>query len=207
MGNATTAVWASSRGLMITAMCMTALVIEGGSIWHKSVGDWNSQWSEGTLTIGNRDIDVMVRTVIGEAANESEEGKAAVAHVIMNRARMNVPHYGGSNVADVALHNASIMRPTGKRRVWQFEPWMHTKIKTYLWAIPVTSERYQHVKRIVLGCVNGDIADPTNGATHFLNPDIVRSRTGGSLPGWAQGTGKRIGTHVFFKSRKSDEAL
>lgn len=194
--------WADTHKLLaLVAVCGLGLCAEVSRRVIVGIGD--PTWS--SITITNNDIDVMVRTVIGEAADEPDEGKAAVAWVILNRARMNMPHYGGNNVADVALHKASVMRPSGKRIVWQFEPWMHTKIRGYLWAIPKSSNKYQHVLSIVRGCVSGEIPDPTGGATHFLNPDIVKSRTGGSLPSWASGEQKRIGTHVFYKHAR--EAL
>lgn len=186
------------RGVAVVAVCALGLCAE---ISRRSItsGLNGVDWSRGAITITENDIDVMVRTVIGEAADEPDVGKAAVAWVIINRARLNMPHYGGNNVADVALHNAAVIRPSGKRRVWQFEPWMHAKIRGYLWGIPKSSEKYKKVLSIVRNCVNGEIRDPTNGATHFLNPDIVKSRTGGSLPSWASGDQIRIGTHVFYR--------
>lgn len=157
-----------------------------------------SIWKKGLLTISEQDIDVLVRTTIGEAALEPDEGKVAVAWVIMNRARQNISWYGGNNVADVALHKATKVRGNGRTvTVWQFEPWMTRK--DYLWSIPKHSAIYQHTKRLIIGCINGTHADPTYGATHFLEPNIVRSRTGGTLPKWAQGNGRKIGRHVFFK--------
>ena len=45
----------------------------------------------------------------------------------------------------------------------------------------------------------GQVPDPTGGATHFLNPTIVRERRGGSLPSWAQGEGQPIGNHTFYR--------
>jgi len=44
----------------------------------------------------------------------------------------------------------------------------------------------------------GDMPDPTAGATHFLNPTVVRQRSGGSLPSWARGEGVSIGRHTFY---------
>jgi Cell Wall Hydrolase len=150
------------------------------------------------LTITESDLDVMVRTTIGEAANEPDIGKIAVAWVILNRARINTTWYGGNSVASVALHKASVVKPSGRRvTVWQFEPWMNRS--GYLWGIQKHGALYQHVKRLVVGCINGTYPDPTSGATHFLEPNIVRSRTGGTLPKWAQGNGRRIGRHVFYK--------
>lgn len=154
-------------------------------------------WSDATLSISEHDLDVMVRTIIGEAANEPDVGKIAVCHVILNRARTNTPWYGGNNVADVARHKAYVRRPSGMRLVWQFEPWM-TRRK-YLWGIQKHSTLYQSVKKLTVGCINGTYTDPTDGATHFLEPAIVRSRRGGTLPAWASGEGRRIGRHVFYK--------
>lgn len=158
-------------------------------------------WRKGTLVITGQDVDVMTRTVIGEAANEPDLGKIAVVHVILNRARQNVTWYGGNNVADVSLHKTKVKRPSGKTlTVWQFEPWMTRR--DYLWNIPTSNRKYIEIRQIVLSCINGTHADPTNGATHFLEPEIVKSRRGGTLPAWAQGNGTRIGNHVFFRPRK-----
>ena len=52
--------------------------------------------------------------------------------------------------------------------------------------------------RITDGVLDGDIPDPTSGATHFLNEAIVRLRRGGSLPRWAQGEGLVIGRQTFY---------
>jgi hypothetical protein len=58
--------------------------------------------------------------------------------------------------------------------------------------------RYRKAARITDGVLDGDIPDPTSGATHFLNETIVRQRRGGSLPRWAQGEGLVIGRHTFY---------
>jgi hypothetical protein len=149
------------------------------------------------LSVTEADIDIMVRTIIGEAANEPDIGKVAVAWVILTRASQNVSWYGGNSVTSVAMHKSSTFRNGRIKIVWQFEPWMSRRV--YLWNISKRSSLYVHVKTLVEGCLNGTHADPTDGATHFLEPDVVRARTGGTLPKWAQGEGRRIGRHVFFK--------
>jgi hypothetical protein len=58
--------------------------------------------------------------------------------------------------------------------------------------------RYRKAARITDAVLDGDIPDPTSGATHFLNETIVRQRRGGSLPRWAQGEGLVIGQHTFY---------
>ena len=58
--------------------------------------------------------------------------------------------------------------------------------------------RYQAAARIADAVLTGEMPDPTAGATHFLNPTIVRQRRGGSLPSWARGEGQPIGRHTFY---------
>jgi hypothetical protein len=61
-----------------------------------------------------------------------------------------------------------------------------------------TDPRYLSAERIVAAVLTGATPDPTAGATHFLNPEIVRGRRGGSLPAWARGVGQPIGNHTFY---------
>jgi spore germination cell wall hydrolase CwlJ-like protein len=65
-------------------------------------------------------------------------------------------------------------------------------------ALSATDPRYQDAARIADAVLSGDVPDPTEGATHFLNPDIVRKRRGGSLPAWAHNGGQSIGRHTFY---------
>lgn len=128
-----------------------------------------------------KDKDLMVRTILGEAAQEGPRGQAAVAHVILNRVASG--DYGKSAGQVVLAPN-------------QFEPWS-TRSKELL-AISPASPAYRETSDIVDMARSGDIPDPTNGATHFLNPQIVMQRRGGSLPSWAQTPIAKIGNHTFF---------
>ena len=125
--------------------------------------------------------DYLIRTIAFEAADESDEGKAAVAHVILNRKRSG---RWGDNIKDV------VTRP------WQFEPWM-TRRKE-MEKLSLDDPRYQNAARIADAVLTGQMPDPTAGATHFLNPTVVRQRRDGSLPSWARGEGQPIGRHTFY---------
>jgi spore germination cell wall hydrolase CwlJ-like protein len=59
------------------------------------------------------------------------------------------------------------------------------------------SAAYQKAGQIVDAVVSGEVPDSTNGATHFLNPTIVKQRRG-SLPGWASRPVAKIGAHTFY---------
>ena len=125
--------------------------------------------------------DYLIKTIAFEAPDESDEGKAAVAHVILNRKRNG---RWGDNIKDV------VTRP------WQFEPWM-TRRKEIEKLSP-HDPRYQNAARIADAVLTGQMSDPTAGATHFLNPTVVRQRRDGSLPSWARGEGQPIGRHTFY---------
>ena len=125
--------------------------------------------------------DYLIRTIAFEAPRETDLGKAAVAHVILNRKKSG---RWGDNIMDV------VTRP------WQFEPWM-TRRKEIEELSP-NDRRYQKASRIADAVLAGHIPDPTAGATHFLNPTIVRQRHGGSLPSWANSEGLSIGRHTFY---------
>jgi len=121
--------------------------------------------------------DLMTRTILAEAGKEADTGKAAVAHVILNRAKSS-----GESIPNV------IKRPSA------FESVGNGSVN----AIDPNSKEYQHVKNdIVLPAMRGDLPDPTNGATHFINKFEMKRR-GEQLPNWAQGEGKNIGNHTFF---------
>ena len=136
---------------------------------------------QASLTHTLTDRDYLIRTIAFEAPHESDKGKAAVAHVILNRKKSG---RWADTVKDV------VMQP------WQFEPWM-TRRKEMENLSP-NDPRYRDAARIADAVLSGDIADPTAGATHFLNPVVVRERRGGSLPAWADGDGYAIGSHTFY---------
>ena len=127
------------------------------------------------------DRDYLIRTIAFEAGEESDEGKAAVAHVVLNRTKTG---RWGDTIKDV------VTRP------WQFEPWMTRREE--MEKLSSDDPRYQNAAQIADDVLTGQIPDPTAGATHFLNPTIVRKRRGGSLPEWARGAGQPIGRHTFY---------
>jgi len=125
--------------------------------------------------------DYLVRTLAFEVSGETEIGKVAVAYAILNRKRSG---RWGRKVADVVTSPG------------QFEPWMTRQSE--IEGLSRTDPRYLKAAEIADAVLAGRIQDPTGGATHFLNPVIVRERRGGSLPSWAHGDGKPIGRHVFY---------
>jgi hypothetical protein len=127
------------------------------------------------------DRDYLIRTIAFEASGESEEGKAAVAHVILTRKRSG---RWGDSIKEVVTHP------------WQFESWMTKRAE--IEALNVEDYRYRSAARIADAVLAGRVPDPTTGATHFLNPVVVQQRRAGSLPAWATSGGLFIGRHAFF---------
>ena len=149
--------------------------------WHgRGAGVFTKR--ESTISGYNlEDRDYLIKTVAFEAGNEPALGKAAVAHVVLNRRKNG---RWGHEIKTI------VTQP------WQFEPWM-TRRREIENLLP-DDARYRKAARITDAVLDGDIPDPTAGATHFLNPTIVRQRRGGSLPRWAQGEGVTIGRHTFY---------
>jgi Cell Wall Hydrolase len=132
-------------------------------------------------TSTSEDRDYLIRTIAFEASGESEEGKAAVAHVILTRKRSG---RWGDTIKEVVTYP------------WQFESWMTKRAE--MESLDVEDYRYRSAAQIADAVLAGHMTDPTTGATHFLNPIIVQRRRGSSLPTWAAGGGISIGRHTFY---------
>lgn len=129
-----------------------------------------------------RSRELAIRTVLGEAANEPDEGMAGVAAVIRNR--VTAGRYGGSDIPRV------VMAPA------QFEPWGTQAGRDRMMSYSPDSDAYKRAAAAV-DRVFGEGADPTNGATHFYSP-TAQAALGRGAPSWAQGEGQPIGRHTFF---------
>lgn len=132
------------------------------------------------MPLTDRQRDTIVRTVLGEAANQSREGQAAVAWVIKNRAQSG--QFGTNDPAQIA------------RQPWQFSannPLGQGGNTVGRTARP-SSSTYQRAQRIVDAVFNDEVDDPTGGATYY--------HTANSNPGWDNSMYRtaQIGAHVFY---------
>jgi spore germination cell wall hydrolase CwlJ-like protein len=134
--------------------------------------------------------DYLIRTIVFEGSGETEIGKVAIAYVVLNRKRSG---RWGNSIEDV------VTSP------WQFEPWMTRR--DAMKKLATTDPRYKDAARIADEVLMGNVSDPTEGATYFLNPVIVRQRRGGTLPSWARGEGKPFGRHVFYAPNNEPRAF
>ena len=124
-------------------------------------------------------LDIMARTIWGEARNQGPDGMAAVAHTIINRAYKQ--SWYGKTFADVCL------------KPFQFSCWNeHDPNRDKILAL-------QYDDCDLLICISaaalslgGNVPDLTNGATH--------NHTTGVNPPWAKNKTPncQIGDHLFY---------
>ncbi|MBP5856272.1 cell wall hydrolase [Marivibrio halodurans] len=130
-------------------------------------------------------IDLLARTVWGEARGEPVRGREAVAACVMNRVALATArggHWWGTNVVAVC------------RAPWQFACWNEgDPNREQLLAVDRADPVFQSCLRIARRAVRGALIDPTGGATHYHHEDM--------LPWWAKGRAPtcRIGRHVFYR--------
>jgi spore germination cell wall hydrolase CwlJ-like protein len=159
--------------------------------WHGRGTGVSSRTDSTTISSYNlEERDYLIRTVAFEGQNEPAIGKAAVAHVVLNRKKSG---RWGHEIKNI------VTQP------WQFEPWMTRRRE--IENLSPDDPRYRKAARIADAVLDGDIPDPTSGATQFLNETIVRQRRGGSLPRWAQGEGLEIGRHTFYSPDEAGAAM
>ena len=127
--------------------------------------------------------DLAIRTIYGEAAQEPEEGQAAVAHVIRNRTQAG--RYGGKDVPSVVLARN------------QFEPWQRPDARARMLALKPGTPEYERLGAMVDAVFGGQREDNTGGATHFYSP-VAQRQLGRQPPSWGRGEPLVIGGHNFY---------
>jgi hypothetical protein len=130
-----------------------------------------------------RDMELTVRTILGEAEGEGEVGQLAVANAIRNRVLNG--NFGGRTVEGVI------------RQPGAFEAWADPVRRRRMEELDPNSAQFQRYRRLVERAYAGE--DPTGGATHFYSPGGQRQR-GRRPPSWSVGRPYReIGRHRFYQ--------
>lgn len=132
-----------------------------------------------------RDVDVLARTIYGEARGELVRSQEAVAAVVINRVRRarqrNGRYWWGSSIEEVCLKS------------WQFSCWNSDDTnRKKIEAVTADTETFQTCLRVARRAVSGTLKDPTNGATHY--------HVTGLQPAWARrrAPSAEIGNHQFY---------
>ncbi|HPF78332.1 MAG TPA: cell wall hydrolase, partial [Alphaproteobacteria bacterium] len=105
------------------------------------------------------EIDVLARTIFGEARGEPIEGMEAIANVVLNRVKVSAKkgkYWWGNNVIGVC------------QKPYQFSCWNRSD-PSYQRLINVTDSNihFSTCLRIARRAVIGALKDNTNGATHY----------------------------------------
>lgn len=125
------------------------------------------------------DVDAATRMILSEAGNQPDQGKAAALYTAINRAKQ-----AGQPLSTVIA-----------------APYAYEGVDNGNAAkIDPNSPQYQYVRdNIVLPALSGNLDDPTNGMTHFINKSL-QLKEGRKIPSWAQSAGLQIGDHTFYSA-------
>ncbi len=133
-------------------------------------------------------LDVVAKTLWGEARGEGRTGMKAVAHVIKNRAdisKQNGGYWWGNGLVGVC------------KKPWQFSCWNKSDPNR---AKLEGSKLYSNLSfsvalEVAEEVLTGQSADITNGANHYHTKDMD------SYPKWAAEAKPvaEIGNHLFYK--------
>lgn len=134
----------------------------------------------------SRAVDVLARTIWGEARGEPLRGQEAIAHVVLNR-RTVAQQYGrfwwGDDVIEIC------------QKPYQFSCWLDDDPNlAKLLMVNADNPIFATALRIARRAVNGALgADFTEGATHYHARHIT--------PHWTKGRTPlaEIGNHIFYR--------
>lgn len=137
------------------------------------------------------DVDVLARTIWGEARGESRAGREAVACVVMNRARIALAHWRrkrsrywwGKTPSEICRKHA------------QFSCWLQSDPnRTRMLAVTAEDPVFAECLEIARQAIAGELPDRTNGATHYINARLAS-------PKWARGETSTavIDHHTFYR--------
>lgn len=129
-------------------------------------------------------VEMLAKTIFGEARGESLSGQEAVASVVLNRVGFSKKRGGywwGNSIIEVC------------RKEYQFSCWNKSDPNRRLLDV-VTEENpsFAISKRIALRAIAGVLPDKTEGATHYHVKTLRPKWSIGKIPC------AEIGHHVFY---------
>jgi N-acetylmuramoyl-L-alanine amidase len=134
------------------------------------------------------DIDILARTIYGEARGESWQGKLAVGWVIKNRADAAVQGKSRKLFGNGTISSAC-------KVPYQFSCWNENdRNKTLISNISLETDGHFRECYAAAAAVMFNYIDPTLGANHYYARSIA-------APKWAidQTPIATIGNHIFYK--------
>ncbi len=138
------------------------------------------------------DIDIVARTLYGEARGQGRQGMVAVACVILNRAII-ADAYVETHGKDHPLFGDGSLASVCQAQL-QFSCWnANDPNLAIINAVTTADPVFAQAKDIATQAENDELEDITNGATHYF-------AKGTPMPRWALGKTPcaEIGKHLFF---------
>lgn len=132
------------------------------------------------LTDKSEEIDILARTIWGEARGEGTTGMQAVANVITNRVKANI--WYGASYKEVCL------------KPYQFSCWNESDPnRAKILSVNDSDQIFKNALYIAEKAVNGTLPDITLGANHYHRYNVS--------PSWADinKITVGIGNHIFYK--------
>lgn len=154
------------------------------------------------MTVSDSDILIAALTIHGEARGCTQEGRTAIAHCILNRAKAKawwgkmVPGHPDNSLAAICL------------KPQQFSCWNSNDPNSQMletlqndYRVAIQQKSCRAALKALIDALDGYATDQTGGATHYLTSSLHKSAR---CPNWAKGNNNfiEIGAHRFFTGIK-----
>lgn len=139
------------------------------------------------------DTDALVRTVYGEARNQSLDGQQAVMCAIRNRAVLAFAYVNKRGKVHPLFGDGSIYKVC--HAPYQFSCWNKNDPNAkIIEALPISGRPYTLLKENILKWLNED--DITHGSTHYCTKAVAKNTE------WAKNEtpAASFGTHLFYNN-------
>jgi hypothetical protein len=133
----------------------------------------------------SHDIDILARTIFGEAEGEGCEGQVAVGWVIRNRAETDLHHDGkpdwwGEGIAGVSL------------APWQYSCWKDPARSKLMLAADLSNQAFRACLAAAAWVLGDKSIDPTHGSLNYKRFDASADWAVDHMPVVT------IGSHQFY---------
>lgn len=133
-----------------------------------------------------QEIDILARTIYGEARGEGLSGLEAIASTILNRTKIarekGNNFWWGSDIISIC------------KKPYQFSCWnKNDPNKDKIERVTLNDKTFASCLRIAKKSIAGILKDKTNGATHYHTKSIEPSWAKNKIPCC------EIGNHLFYK--------
>lgn len=140
------------------------------------------------------DIEILARTIFGEARNQSVAGQIAVGFVIAHRAAIAAAYRAAHGKSHPLFGDGSL--GSACKAPWQFSCWNKSDpTRARMIGVTLDDAAYQRAFYVALAIVCGEVSDALPKSTHYYNPAAVRG-----IPAWTKDATflATIGAHMFF---------